>query len=82
MPKQINAQIGSRIHARRRALRMTQKQLAAAIGITTQQIQKYEDGLATIAAARLWQISQVLGVSPAELYDGCEPAAAAVREAA
>ena len=72
--KELNAYLGAQAHRRRRQLRLTQKQVAAAIGITTQQIQKYEDGLATISAARLWQLAQVLDVTPESLFEGYESA--------
>jgi transcriptional regulator with XRE-family HTH domain len=70
--KQLNTHLGAHAHRRRRQLRLTQKQVAAAIGVTTQQIQKYEDGLATISAARLWQLSQALGVTPETFFEGYE----------
>jgi transcriptional regulator with XRE-family HTH domain len=72
--KELNAYLGAQAHRRRRQLRLTQKQIAAAIGITTQQIQKYEDGLATISAARLWQLAQALGVTPESFFEGYAPA--------
>lgn len=72
--KELNAYLGAQAYRRRRQLRLTQKQVAAAIGITTQQIQKYEDGLATISAARLWQLSQALGVTPESFFEGYEAA--------
>jgi transcriptional regulator with XRE-family HTH domain len=68
--KELNAYLGAQARRRRHQLRLTQKQVAAAIGVTTQQIQKYEDGLATISAARLWQLSQALGLAPEALFDG------------
>lgn len=70
--KELNAHLGAQAHRRRRQLRLTQKQVAASIGVTTQQIQKYEDGLATISAARLWQLSQALGLAPQSFFDGYE----------
>ena len=72
--KELNAYLGAQARSRRRQRRLTQKQVAAAIGVTTQQIQKYEDGLATISAVRLWQLSQALGVAPESFFDGYEAA--------
>jgi transcriptional regulator with XRE-family HTH domain len=83
--KDLNAHLGAQAYVRRRELRLTQKQVAAAIGVTTQQIQKYEDGLATISAARLWQLSQALGVTPQSFFEGYEATVqteAIVKEAA
>ncbi len=70
--KNLNAYLGAQARNRRRQLRLTQKQVAAVVGVTTQQIQKYEDGLATISASRLWQLSQALGVAPESFFEGFE----------
>lgn len=56
--------VGLRIKARRKLLRMTQKDLAALVGITAQQIQKYENGVNKINVHMLMAISNALKVSP------------------
>jgi transcriptional regulator with XRE-family HTH domain len=58
----VDKQVGSRVRARRRALDMSQSKLADAVGLTFQQIQKYEKGANRIGASRLQQFSNILGV--------------------
>lgn len=60
-------QIGARVTARRKELRMTLATLARAVGVTFQQIQKYEKGTNRISASRLVAIAQVLETSAASL---------------
>ena len=55
----VDVYIGQVVRDRRRVLRITQQQLAQAIGVTFQQVQKYEKGTNRISAARLAQISEV-----------------------
>ena len=57
-PASLDRRIGERIRLRRTELGMTQHQLAAALGVSYQQIQKYENGANRISAARLWQIGR------------------------
>lgn len=61
-PNAIDVYVGRRIALRRRALKMTQRDLAEKMGLTFQQIQKYEKGYNRIGSSRLWDISNVLGV--------------------
>lgn len=56
--------IGRRIRLRRTLLGLSQQQLAGAVGVTFQQIQKYESGANRISAARLYDLSRALGVGP------------------
>jgi transcriptional regulator with XRE-family HTH domain len=62
-PTSLDKQIGTRVRVRRVMLRMSQQQLAKRLGITFQQVQKYEKGTNRIGAARLQQISQILQVA-------------------
>lgn len=62
-PNPIDLYVGSRVRMRRTLLGMSQERLAAELGITFQQVQKYERGLNRIGASRLWDLAQVLGVS-------------------
>lgn len=57
---EIDKAVGTRISLRRKILKITQKELASQIGITFQQLQKYEQGINRVSASRLWQISRVL----------------------
>jgi transcriptional regulator with XRE-family HTH domain len=66
----VDAHVGQKMRARRMFLRMSQSEVADALGITFQQIQKYEMGLNRVGASRLQQISDVLGVSPFYFFEG------------
>jgi transcriptional regulator with XRE-family HTH domain len=66
----VDSHVGQKIRARRTFLRMSQSDVADAIGITFQQIQKYENGANRVGASRLLQISDVLGVSPFYFFEG------------
>ncbi len=59
-PNPVDIHVGSRVRFRRTLLNMSQEKLAEAIGLTFQQVQKYERGLNRIGASRLWEISKVL----------------------
>lgn len=61
-PNSIDVYVGSRVRVRRKTLGMTQHGLAELLGITFQQIQKYEKGTNRIGASRLQRISEVLRV--------------------
>ncbi|MBB3659072.1 transcriptional regulator with XRE-family HTH domain [Rhizobium sp. BK650] len=61
-PTSIDAYVGSRVRARRKLLRLSQVGLAERIGVTFQQIQKYEKGTNRIGAGRLQIIAEILGV--------------------
>ncbi len=58
----VDAQVGARIRMRRLELNMTQDKLGAALGVTFQQLQKYEKGTNRVSASRLHQLSEVLQV--------------------
>ena len=62
-PNPIDLHVGNRIKWRRKVLGLSQQQMADKMGLTFQQIQKYEKGLNRVGASRLWDISRVLGVS-------------------
>lgn len=65
----IDAHVGSRIRLRRTLLGMSQDKLGQAIGLTFQQVQKYERGANRIGAGRLFEIAQVLDVPVAFFFD-------------
>jgi len=62
-PNPVDVHVGNRMRLRRTLLGFSQQYLARKIGVTFQQIQKYEKGWNRIGASRLWNISKVLGVS-------------------
>ena len=66
----VDIHVGQKIRARRMFLRMSQTEVADRLGITFQQIQKYEKGMNRVGASRLQQISEVLGVSPFYFFEG------------
>jgi transcriptional regulator with XRE-family HTH domain len=72
--------LGQTIRSRREAAHITQAQLAARVGVTFQQIQKYERGVNRVAASRLVEIAKALETSAGALL-GEEEAAFAVPEA-
>jgi transcriptional regulator with XRE-family HTH domain len=66
----IDVFVGNRMRARRTMLGLTQQQMADVIGVTYQQAHKYEKGVNRIAAGRLYQIAQALGVEVGFFFDG------------
>lgn len=70
----IDEHVGARICARRKLLQLSQKQMAEKLGITFQQIQKYEKGVNRIGAGRLYTIASILGVDIDYFFDGISPA--------
>jgi transcriptional regulator with XRE-family HTH domain len=64
---QIDTEVGARVRARRRELRMSQTKLADTLGVTFQQVQKYERGTNRISSSSLVLIAEALGCSPSEL---------------
>lgn len=62
-PDPVDVHVGSRLRLRRTLLGLSQEQLAAAVGVTFQQIQKYERGSNRVSASRLYDIARVMGVA-------------------
>ena len=77
----IDKHVGSRMRMRRLMLDMSQTDLGNALGLTFQQIQKYEKGRNRVSASRLQHISQILQVPVPFFFEGA-PAASGVRPAA
>src|SRR5881275_3301143 len=69
-PSPIDVHVGSRIRLRRTLLGMSQERLGEALGLTFQQVQKYERGVNRVGASRLQQISEILQVPVSFLFDG------------
>jgi transcriptional regulator with XRE-family HTH domain len=63
-------EMGRRIRLRRREKGISQRELAGHLGLTFQQVQKYEEGTNRVGAARLQQIAKMLGVEMPFFYDG------------
>jgi transcriptional regulator with XRE-family HTH domain len=69
-PNHIDKHVGSRVRMRRIMLGMSQEQLGEALGLTFQQVQKYEKGTNRVGASRIKQISEILGVPVSFLFEG------------
>jgi transcriptional regulator with XRE-family HTH domain len=69
-PNPIDKHVGSRVRMRRMMLSMSQEKLGDALGLTFQQVQKYEKGTNRIGASRLQQISIILQVPVAFFFEG------------
>lgn len=69
-PHPVDAHVGKRLRQRRVAIGLTQDKLAKAVGITFQQVQKYERGTNRIVASRLYELAQVLRVSVEYFFEG------------
>ncbi len=65
----IDAHVGSRVRMRRMLLGLSQEKLGELLGLTFQQVQKYEKGANRIGASRLFDLSHVLGVPVQFFYD-------------
>ena len=72
MKHEVDVHVGKRIRHRRWMNGTTQQQLAEAVGIKFQQIQKYETGMNRVSASRLWDIAHVLGVPVSFFFDGLD----------
>jgi transcriptional regulator with XRE-family HTH domain len=68
-PNPIDVHVGSRVRFRRMLLGMSQEKLGEKLGLTFQQIQKYEKGINRIGASRLFDLAQVLGVAVQFFYE-------------
>jgi transcriptional regulator with XRE-family HTH domain len=69
-PNPIDLHVGARVRMRRKLLGMSQEKLADALGLTFQQVQKYERGANRVSASKLFEISRFLDVAPAYFFDG------------
>lgn len=70
VPNPIDQHVGSRVRMRRILAGMSQEKLGEALGLTFQQVQKYEKGSNRIGASRLQQISKILDAPPSFFFEG------------
>ncbi len=77
-PSLVDVHVGARLRQRRKLLGMTQTGLGDAIGLTFQQVQKYERGANRIGAGRLCDLAQVLDVSIEYFFEDMPPEVAAI----
>lgn len=75
-PHPVDTHVGAKVKSRRLMLGLSQEELAKSIGLTFQQVQKYERGTNRISVSRLSDISKALKVSMDYFLDGCSSAAA------
>ncbi len=61
-PNPIDVHVGSRVRMRRMLVGLSQEKLGERLGLTFQQVQKYEKGSNRVSASRLYQMAQILGV--------------------
>jgi transcriptional regulator with XRE-family HTH domain len=69
----IDAQVGNRVRLRRMLIGMSQERLGELLGLTFQQVQKYEKGVNRIGAGRLFEVARILGVPIDYFYEGVSP---------
>jgi transcriptional regulator with XRE-family HTH domain len=70
----VDAYVGRRLKQRREDLSMSQERLAEMLGISFQQVQKYERGLNRVGASRLFQLCGIMSVDSSFFFDGLSPA--------
>ena len=79
-PDPIDVHVGRRIRDRRRALEISQERLAEGIGVTVQQVQKYEKGTNRVSASKLFQTAGVLQTDIGHFFDGLKAPAPGLAE--
>lgn len=72
-PDPVDKYVGSRISEKRLGLGLTQSDLAQALGVTFQQVQKYEKGSNRISASKLWATAEYFDVGVAYFFSGLQP---------
>ncbi len=69
-PNAVDRHVGSRIRLRRQLLNLSQEKLGEELGVTFQQVQKYERGTNRISASRLYELGRILDVQVSYFYEG------------
>ena len=69
-PNPIDRHVGLRIRLRRKELGISQEKLAESIGLTFQQVQKYERAANRVSASKLWEVARALNTNIAYFYEG------------
>ena len=69
-PRPVDVHVGERVRAGRTLISMSQEELGKHVGLTQQQIQKYENGMNRIGAGRLWRFSLILGRPISWFFEG------------
>ena len=76
----INSQVGARLRTRRQLMGLTQEKLAEQLGVTFQQVQKYENGSNRISASRLFELAGLLNVPLSYFFEDSTTLAAVAEE--
>jgi transcriptional regulator with XRE-family HTH domain len=76
LSRRVDDYVGARIRLRRTLVGLTQEQLAGALAISYQQIQKYETGSNRVSAGRLFELANILDTEIAYFFEGLDPAVA------
>ncbi len=66
----VDAHVGQRVRGRRKEMGLSQEKLAKSLGVSFQQVQKYEIGINRVSAGRLWDIADSLEVDIGYFFDG------------
>ena len=66
----VDAHVGQRVRGRRKEMGLSQEKLAKSLGVSFQQVQKYEIGINRVSAGRLWDISDTLEVDIGYFFEG------------
>jgi len=69
-PNPVDRHVGLRIRLRRKELGVSQEKLADSIGLTFQQVQKYERAANRVSASKLWEVARALNTNIAYFYEG------------
>lgn len=69
-PNPVDIHVGTRLRLRRQVLKMSQEKLGDELGVTFQQVQKYERGANRVGASRLWRMAEVLEVPVNFFFEG------------
>jgi transcriptional regulator with XRE-family HTH domain len=69
-PNPVDRHVGLRIRMRRKELGISQERLAESIGLTFQQVQKYERAANRVSASKLWEMSRALSTNVSYFYEG------------
>ena len=69
-PNPVDRHVGLRIRMRRKELGISQERLAESIGLTFQQVQKYERAANRVSASKLWEMSKALSTNSSYFYEG------------
>lgn len=72
-PNPVDIHVGSRVRLQRQLLKMSQEKLGDALGVTSQQVQKYEKGANRVGASRLYRLAEVLDVPVSFFFEGLDP---------